>query len=192
MSVPSAIERIRRGLEEDPRRETVGGEEGPRDLLFTKRVVAWIERLEPHPSEALILAAWGHDLHRWRLPRDSQAMTTAGYHKWRRAQAVLSSDEVSKILKTEGIQDSEIGRVRDVILKTRFPDDPDSRILEDADCLAFIELKLESYLSEWDEAKTVRILKGTLEKMTPKAREFALKIPLSQEAVRLLKLALIF
>lgn len=186
MSVPSAVEKIRQGLQEDPRRESVGGKEGPRDLLFTERVVEWAKRLNATPSDALTLAAWGHVLYRWRLSRDSQPMTTSGYHKWRRAQSLLSADEVSKILKSEGLSDDVVKRVGDLILKTNFPSDPDSQILEDADCLAFLELKLESYLSEWDEAKLMRILKGTLEKMSPRAQEiakgfFGQKVSLPQE-----------
>lgn len=188
-TVEKAIQRLVQGLSEDPRRAKSGGKEGPRDLLFTERVIHWIGALQEPPSEALLLAAWGHDLYRWRLPRDSQPMTTAGYHKWRRAQSVLSADEVSKILKEEGTADETVQKVRDLILKTNFPQDPDSRVLEDADCLAFLELKFEDYIPDWVEAKTVRILKGTLEKMSPQARERALKIPLKGEAVRLIQKA---
>lgn len=182
------VKRLVQGLSEDPRR--AAGKEGPRDLLFTERVVHWIGILQEHPSESLLLAAWGHNLYRWRLPRDSYPMTTVGYHKWRRAQAVLSADEVSKILEDEAIAAETVQKVRELILKTHFPQDPDSQVLEDADCLAFLELKFEDYIPEWDEEKTVRILKGTLEKMTPRARKLALTIPLKEEAVRFIQKAL--
>lgn len=195
----NTVKRLVQGLSEDPRQAKFGGKERPRDLLFTERVVHWIGVLQEPPSEVLLLAAWGHDLYRWRLPRDSYPMTTVGYHKWRRAQAVLSADEVSKILDEEGVGAETVQKVRDLILKTNFPQDPDSQILEDADCLAFLELKFEDYIPDpkmdvstrWDETKTVRILKGTLEKMTPRARELALKIPLKDEAVRLVQKALV-
>lgn len=173
MSFEKAVEAIRRGLGEDPRIERVGGKEGPRDLLFTERTVEWVGRLSPRPSQALLMAAWGHVLYRWRLPRESQPMTTAGYHKWRRAQSKLSADEVDAIMAREGFGAETAAAVRALILKTNFPADPDAQVLEDADCLAFLELKLEDYLSEWDEPKLLRILKGTWEKMSPKARDLA-------------------
>jgi hypothetical protein len=119
------------------------------------------------------LAAWGHVLYRWRLPRESEPKTTAGYHKWRRAQSRISADEVETIVTGEGLGSETAAAVRALILKTNFPADPDARVLEDADCLAFLELKLEDYLPEWDEPKLLRILKGTWEKMTPEARTIA-------------------
>jgi hypothetical protein len=189
LSLQSAIDRIQAGLSEDPRLERVGSEEGPRDLLFTRRVVDWVKRLTPAPSDALILAAWGHVLDRWTLPRDSHPKTTAGYHKWRKALDLISADATSKTLREENIGEETIARARDLILKKNFPSDPGARVLEDADCLAFLELKFESYLDEWDEAKTVRILRGTLEKMTPNAREMAAQIPLPEKALALLKKA---
>ncbi|HSA59402.1 MAG TPA: DUF4202 domain-containing protein [bacterium] len=192
-AVLKSIARIEARLSEDPRLEKTSSEEGPRDLLFVRRVVSWVGRLSPSPSESLLLAAWGHVLDRWTLPRDSQPqkypMTTAGYHKWRKALNLISADATSKILSEEGVDEKAISRVRDLILKKNFPSDPDSQSLEDADCLAFLELKLEGYLEEWDEAKTVRILRGTLEKMTPRAREMAARIPLPEKAVALLKKA---
>lgn len=186
MSIEGAVRKLEAGLKEDPRMERVGGEEGPRDYLFTRRVLHWIHRLETQPSEALLLAAWGHDLYRWRLSRDSQPKTTTGYHKWRRAQSKLSADEVCKILTEEAVDSATMQKVCDLILKTNFPNDPDSRVLEDADCLAFIELKFESYAPEWEEEKTIRILKGTLEKMTDRAKDLAKWISLNDEAKRLL------
>lgn len=176
MTVASAVARVEAGLSEDPRREVVGGEEGPRDLLFTRRVVEWIRKLTTRTSDVLLLAAWGHVLGRWKLPRDTHPKTTAGYHKWRRAQSALSAEEVEKILAGEGVDRETQARARDLILKKNFPVDPESQVLEDADCLAFIELKLENYLTEWDEIKLKRILTGTLEKMSPTAREQARKI----------------
>jgi uncharacterized protein DUF4202 len=176
VSLETAVARIESGLKEDPRRERVGEEEIPRDLLFTRRVVAWVKRLRENPSDALLLAAWGHDLYRWRFPREGYPKTTVGYHRWRRAQAELSSSEVEKILREEGIEEKILKDVRALILKTDFPSSPDSQILEDADCLAFLELKLSSYLEEWDEEKLMRILKGTWEKMSDEARRIATAI----------------
>jgi hypothetical protein len=181
-AVSRSIVRIEAGLAEDPRRG--------RDLLFTRRVISWVMRLAERPSDELVLAAWGHVLDRWKLPRESHPKTTAGYHKWRKAIDVLSVEATSKILNEEGIDDATVARVCDLILKKNFPADREARILEDADCLAFLELKFESYLDEWDEEKTVRILRGTLEKMTPRAQQLALGLSLSARAQFVLKKAM--
>lgn len=180
------ITQFQKILQQDPRIE----KQGPRDFIFTQKVVDWISKLTPSPSETLLLAAWGHVLYRWNIPRDTHPMTTGGYHKWRRELTVLSADETEKVLRNSGYGDEVIQKVKDLILKKNFPQDPDSQVLEDADCLAFLELKFDEYIPEWDEVKYVRILKGTLEKMTKKAQELALTIPYSPEAKQLLQKAL--
>lgn len=186
-----AILQLERALSEDPRRVNFQGQDGPRDLLFSQKVVRWIFQVNGDPNETLLLAAWGHTIRRWKLPRGQYPKTTSGYHQWRRAQSALSADETVAILTASGCDSETIRRVRALILKTNFPQDPDSRTLEDADCLAFLEIKLEGYLKEWEEeGKILRILKGTLEKMTPKARSLAMKISYSPEAARLIQASL--
>ncbi len=53
-------------------------------------------------------------------------------------------------------------------------------MLEDADCLVFLEQKLSGYVDDWGEAKTIRILKRTMRKMTPQAVAEAAKLSLGE------------
>ncbi len=185
-----SIKEIQEGLKQDPRREIFQGVEGGRDELFTRRVAEWVQKLEPSPSEILLLAVWGHVLNRWLIPRSSYPMNPKGYHQWRHAQSKLSAEATEKILKTCEYEDDILKSVRELILKLNFPKDPDSRVLEDAACLAFMEMKYESYIPEWGEEKYIRILKGTLEKMTPQAQELALQISYSPAGRQLFEKAL--
>lgn len=184
-----AITKIQEGLKKDPRWESFQGREGGRDELFTQRVVEWIQKLESSPSEILLLAAWGHTQNRWTLERSTYPMNTKGYHQWRFAQSKLSANEAEKILRDCGYNDEIVQKVCTLILKSNFPKDPDSQVLEDAACLAFMEMKYESYIPEWGEEKYIRILKGTLEKMTPRAQTLALKISYSPAGRQLLEKA---
>lgn len=182
-----AIARLESCLQEDPREAVIAGVRGPRDFLFTRRCLDWIQKLTPSPGEDLLVATWGHVLYRWQIARDGYPKTPDGYHNWRGAQSRLAAVEVEKILRGIRYDESAIAHVRELILKTTFPKDPDSRILEDATCLVFLETKLEDYRAEWEqEGKMVRILKGTWRKMTPRARELAKTIPYSPEAQKLL------
>ena len=153
-----------------------------RDFLFTEAMVVWMHRLAPSPEPAVLIAAWGHTLRRWEIPRDTYPKTTPGYHAWRKALAEHSAKAVDGILAEEKTEEVLRARVLKLIQHFRSPCDEASQLLEDADCLAFLELKLDDYLDEWDEVKTIRILKGTLEKMSPKARERAGEISYSAKA----------
>lgn len=184
--VELAIRQIRDRLAADPRR--IEGE--GKDFLFIQKVLSWIDQLTT-PSDGLLLASWGHTLDRWKISRKEYPMNTEGYHQWRHAQSRLSAEETEKILREADLEERLLKQVRELILKINFPKDPESQVLEDADCLAFLETKLESYLTEWDEKKIVRILRGTLAKMTRTARQLAQLISYKPEVRKLVEKAMI-
>lgn len=184
------LERTLSALDEanrlDPRRLQSGGTAHPREWIFAQRVHGWLERLDPQAADAVRLAARSHTLRRWEIPRNRYATDTAGYHAWRRATADHSAAEASKILRDCGYEEDLIVRVSELIRGARFAQDADARLLEDADCLAFLEIKLQDYLAQWDGEKLTRILEGTWEKMTPEAREWAMELPLPESARKII------
>jgi hypothetical protein len=184
-----ALRRIDAANAEDPRTEAANGADQPRELLFARRVYDWVTRLVTDPSETLLLAARAHTLRRWMVPRDRYPMTNLGYHEWRDACAAFHAQEAERILLDVGYPRATIDRVKAHITKQNWESDPDGRALEDADCLVFLETKLESYLDEWDEKKTVNILKNTLRKMTPAGKELAGGLRLSGRCAELLRRA---
>lgn len=184
-----AIRRMDEANAEDPRTESVGGKEEARELLFARRVYEWVPKLMADPSEELLLAARGHTLRRWMIPRGRYPRTTSGYRKWRQELAVFHADQTAEILKEVGYCEATIARVRSLITRENWRNDPEGRALEDADCLVFLESKLDGYLDEWEENKAVNILKKTLNKMTPAGREFAGSLQLSHRCAELLRRA---
>jgi len=105
-------------------------------------------------------------------------MTTAGYHAWRKTLQGFHADTAARILRELDVDATIILRVRDLLLMKNFPRDPETQMMEDADCLTFLETKFEQYLGTWDEPKILRILRGTLGKMSPGAVKRALEIRL--------------
>lgn len=184
-----AIRRIDEANGEDPRTELIDGVPQARELLFALRVYDWVRKLVAEPSEELLLAARGHTLRRWMIPRDRFPRTTPSYRQWREALAVFHADQVAGILEEVRYSQTSITRVRALILRENWRNDPEGRALEDADCLVFLETKLESYLDEWEEKKTVTILKKTLRKMTPAGKENAGALRLSDRCAELLRQA---
>jgi len=171
----------------DPRRQRFEGRDHPRELIFSRRVFDWLLRLEPSASEAARLAAAGHTLRRWEIPRDRYPNDTAGYHAWRAATAGHSAQAAEALLRPFGYPDELIQRVGRLIRRDDFPLDPDAQLLEDADCLAFLELKLVDYLDQWDEEKLARILHGTWMKMSERARALARRAPFDPRVAPLLE-----
>jgi len=154
---------------QDPRQEPHVGVMTPRESVFARRVSAWVERLLPGASDELRIAARGHTLRRWMIPRETYPKTKAGYRAWRAALAVYHAEQTDGILAELGFPDAGRARVKALIRKENWRSDPEGRALEDADCLAFLELKLHAYLDEWGDEKAIDILRKTLRKMTPEA-----------------------
>jgi len=182
----TAIKQFDRVNGEDPRRQTVARKSYARELIFARKVYAWVERLNSSAPEDIRLAARAHTLRRWEIPRNQFRMDINGYQQWRSATASHAADSAAKILKNIGYADVIIREVKRIILGHRHPSDPDTQILEDADALAFLEIKLEDYLAQWDEAKVRRILEGTWVKMSPEARRLAMGLPTDPRVKKLL------
>ncbi|MGB0716706.1 MAG: DUF4202 domain-containing protein [Phycisphaerae bacterium] len=185
-----AIRQMNASHEQDPRTEVFDGKTYPKELIFSQRVSRWLHELLEDPPEALQLAAFGHTLCRWKVRRDDYDRGLVGYRYWRLACANRHADEAEQILRDAGYDDPMVEQVRSFILKKDWPNTRESLALEDADCLAFLELKFKHYLDDWDEDKTIDILAKTARKMTPEARRLVSRLPLSEREQSLLARAL--
>ncbi|MEK6683210.1 MAG: DUF4202 domain-containing protein [Nitrospirota bacterium] len=181
-----AIKEFDRINGEDPRQQRIGRKSYAREFIFAQKVYAWVERLSPSAPEDIRLAARSHTLRRWEIPRNGYRMDIGGYHQWRSATAAHAADAAADILKRVGYPDVIVREVKRIIAGHRHPSDPDTQLLEDADVLAFLEIKLEDYLARWDETRVRRILEGTWSKMSPAARGMALAMPLDPRVKKLI------
>jgi hypothetical protein len=179
-----AIARIDAANAEDPRIE---GDQ-PKELVYSRRMTSWLDRLEPDAGEALRLAARAQHLCRWRLPRTLYPDGRQGYLAWRRACADLHAHLTSHILRDVGYDDATVTRVAD-LLRKKDPADPESQSLEDVACLVFLEHELAAFAPKHDEAKLVQILERTWRKMSPRGRAVALQLDLPRAARALLEKA---
>ena len=105
-------------------------------------------------------------------------MDRAGYLKWREDLKKFHAKKSGEILREAGYDESTIDKVQALNLKKNFPKDPESRVIEDALCLMFLEYQFADIAREHSEEKVIGILQKTWKKMTPEAREVALGIEL--------------
>ena len=177
----------------DPNLETVAGVAGvahPRELLYAQRLTEWVLRLAPDASEALRLAARCQHICRWESPRDSYPMDRAGYLRWRADLKKFHAEKSGAILREAGYDDETIRRVQDLNLKKHFPADAETRTLEDALCLVFLQFQLASLAGKTNDDKTVNALQKSWGKMTESARSEALKLKYGDREKALLHRAL--
>jgi hypothetical protein len=162
----------------------------PRELLYAKRLTSWVLRLCPDASEELRLAARCQHICRWEIPRASCPMTRAGYLKWRAGLKKFHAQKSGGILRDSGYDGETIRRVQDLNLKKNFPGDAETRALEDALCLVFLEFQLANLAAKTDDDKTINALQKSWAKMTDAARAEALKLNYGGREKALLQRAL--
>jgi hypothetical protein len=174
----------------DPNREVIDGVSQPRELLYAQRLVKWVLRLCPGASEELRLAARCQHICRWEIPRDSHPMTRAGYLQWRATLKKFHAQKAGEILREAGYADDVICHVQDLNLKKNFPNDPESRVLEDALCLVFLEFQFTELAARSDDDKMINALRKSWQKMTETARVEALKLNFGPREKTLVECAL--
>ena len=186
----AAIQRFDAENAKDPNFDSVGEEKIPRELLYARRLNDCVLKLDPNASEELRLAARCQHIRRWEIPRTEFPMDRGGYLRWRTKLKSFHAEVAGRILRDCGYDEKVITRVQELNLKKGFPDDPESRTLEDALCLVFLEFQFKGLAARTDREKIVNALRKSWAKMTPKAREIALSLPFANFERELVREAL--
>lgn len=168
----------------DPVTIEINGASRPSELVFSDRLESWIRKLEPAPSDELLIAARGQHVRRWVIPRKEYPVGRAGYLSWREELKRLHARTVADAMRAEGCSEASVARAKTIVLKQR-SQNPDAQTMEDALCLVFLETEFESLHSKVLDDKMVDILRKTWAKMSEKARAAAhrLNIPRAQLAL---------
>ena len=172
----AALRRFDEANARDPNHELVNESPQPRELVYAGWLTAWVLRLSPEASEPLRLAARCQHICRWEIPRDSYPMDRPGYLRWRADLKKFHAQKAGEILREVGYDEPTIQRVQKLNLKNNFPSDPETRVLEDALCLVFLERQFAALVAKSDDEKMINALQKSWKKMTPAAHAEALKL----------------
>jgi hypothetical protein len=176
-----AIERIDTANAEDPH---------GKELVYARRMSAWLGRIEPGASEALRLAVRAQHLRRWAIPRGSYPMDRIGYLSWRTALYRFHAEEVAKLLREVGYEEPVVQRVATLVRKEKIKGDDEAQTLEDVACLVFLDNYFADFAAAHDEEKVINILRRTWRKMSERGRATALTLDIPPAAAGLVKRAL--
>ena len=160
-----------------------------KELDHAERAVGWVRRLRPDASDALLLAARGHHVRRWEIPRTEEPAGRQGYLRWKRRLQQHHADVLGRVLGDAGFAPALVARVQQIVRKERLRSDPDVQALEDALALVFLETQLDDLAGRLDDDHMVDVLAKTIRKMTPAGVAAAVALPVSDDGGRLLRLA---
>jgi len=186
----TAVARIDAYNAGDPNQETVDGRAEPKEVVYGRRMTAWLARLAPDAPEPLRLAVRAQHIGRWEIPRTAYPEGRIGYLQWRTDLKKHHAAIAGRILAEVGYGAPEIERVQALLKKDRLKTDPDAQCLEDTACLVFLEHYFAGFAPQHDADKVVGILRKTWGKMSPRGQELARTIDLPGPARALLEQAL--
>ncbi len=151
------------------------------ELVYAERMETWVARVVPEASPLLRLAARCQHLERWQVPRATFPEGKVGYLKWRQSLYVRQAARAHELLLQAGVPAAEADEVRTWVSKTALKTNPGTQALEDAACLVFLENEIADFAAQhadYPREKFVEILRKTWKKMSPRAHELALALPL--------------
>ena len=148
-----AIAAIDAANADDPQVITVRDRTGPKEIVHAELATGWVRELAPDANEALLLAARGHHLRRWTVPRSSYPPGRAEYLKWRKHLHEQHANELAAILGDAGYDAHTIERVQAIVRKQDLRRDPEVQVFEDALCLVFLETQLTELAARLDPDK---------------------------------------
>jgi hypothetical protein len=160
---------------EDPEKDAAGE---AKELVYARRMSAWLEKLAPDASEPLRLAVRCQHLRRWSIARSAYPDDKVGYLRWRKDSAIAHAALAGELLRHAGYDAEAVQRVQSLVKKERIKHDPEAQALEDATCLAFLELDFADFAAKHPEEKVVDILRKTWLKMSAAGQQVALSLKL--------------
>lgn len=176
----------------DPNSDTLDGVTGPKELIYGKRMQAWVETINPRASDELKIAARAQHICRWEIPRTDYPEGKAGYYQWRTYLYGYHAEKTGVLMREAGYPGNSIERVRVIMDKKNLRKDPDTQTLEDAAALVFLENHLAEFSGrdDVDEEKMIDILRKTWGKMSQAGHDAALNLVLPPESAALVGKAL--
>lgn len=185
-----AVRRIDEANAVDPNVEIVDGQPEPKELVYGRRMSAWLDGLYPDASEALRLAARAQHIMRWSIPRSSFPMDRRGYLRWRTDLKSFHAETARAILADLGYEEADIAAVQSLLRKEGLRENPETQALEDTACLVFLENHFADFAAQHDDEKVIDIVRKTWAKMSPLAHDAALKLDFPESAKSLILRAL--
>jgi hypothetical protein len=174
----------------DPNTDSFEGEDHPKELIYGRRMTAWMERVAPDAEETLKLAARAQHIRRWEIPRTEYPEGKKGYHLWRTTLYGFHADKAAEIMRECGYDDGAVDKTRQLLLKKNLRSNTDMQTLEDVICLVFLENYFLDFSRKHDEEKMIGIIQRTWAKMTERGHKLALTLNLSEEELTLINKAL--
>jgi hypothetical protein len=117
-------------------------------------------------------------------------MTRTGYLQWRESLKKFHAEKAGEILREAGYPPETVARVQSLNLKKNLAEDRETRVLEDALCLVFLQHQFTELAAKTPEDKMLGVIQKTWKKMSPAGQNAAAGLKFGPKEKALLDRAL--
>ena len=174
--------------QQDPNSETVDGIEIKAELLYSRRMLSILKKVQPNASLELQLAAQCQHISRWSIPRVTFPIGKKGYYEWRAAIMKHQLSVTTSVLQQAEINGQSIEIIVDALKNKADKSNINASIIEDTACLTFIKWYLVPFAGQFDPEKAKVILQKTANKMSERGLKLISEIELSKDVLNVLSL----
>lgn len=187
----SAIDEINR---QDPNTILSNGINQAKELVYGQQMTACLKQYWPEANELVQIAVRAQHIKRWQLKRSEFSDGKAGYYQWRIAQGKFHGELTASIMIEQGYSQEQAEQCAAIIRKDNLKTNTDSQNLEDVACLVFLMHYFDEFAAKYteqdNEAKIVRIVQLTWNKMSEQAHDIALSLTLPDHLAAIVAKAL--
>ena len=157
-------------------RGVIAGSQVSEDSRHADNTLEWLLRLQPDASDALQLAALGHDIDRAIEEIKVRRADFDNYDAFKAAHARNSAQILRQILVACDVERQIVDEACRLVQAHEEGGDPDSDLLQDADSISYFEVNAALYFQRegWDETK--RRSHWGYRRLTPRAQEIVKRI----------------
>ncbi len=142
----------------------------PTDQEHGPLVHELVLQLKPKASEALQIAALGHDIDRC-VPERVKAENYASYDEYKEAHAKRSAEILTDLMRKHNFTEYMINTVHDIVSRHEVGGTPDSDVLMEADSIAFFKDTLSWYYNNRGKKKTIKKIRFMYDRLSPRGRK---------------------
>lgn len=143
----------------------------PEDPAHAQNTLDWLLLLKPTADNALVIAAFAHDIERAINSRKVLRANFPDYEAFKAAHARNSAEIVKKIMHDCDVPQDIAGEVYRLISLHEVGGDPRSDLIKNADSVSFFEVNLPLYFERHGWEESVRRSIWGYRRLSPRMRE---------------------
>lgn len=146
----------------------------PEDVAHAHNVLEWVWRFKPDADFALQTAALGHDIERALPQRKVNRSDFATFDEFKIAHAQNSAKIIREILAEYPLPLEFVEKLSYLVAHHEFGNgqDPELKVLKDADSLSFFEVNLPHYFQRESEEETFLRMQWGYGRLSHRAKQY--------------------